>query len=209
VKYLKVIGIVIWFIPISILLVVSPLGFVLLAAAAAVAVVILVGVAVVHLIFRINSVQSVIQITVPSPLYEIIKTRHRPIVKLSAYTVLLGIFTYVVIAPLAVCPLSAWGCGDSRGVEAAQGAELEFTQTAILSMMVDNDLTAVTASTSGAGGENISGASSQFHATITMQNYFVEASTLFCYRWGAGGRITFQYDLVSGECAATGKQLFP
>ena len=95
------------------------------------------------------------------------------------------------------------------GEVAAQAGEVETVQTAIQSLMVDNDLSAVTASTAGVGGERINNTGTQFHASITLQAYMDQTSTQFCYRWGTDGRITFQYDLVSDACAATGTQLYP
>ena len=98
---------------------------------------------------------------------------------------------------------------SGSGQEAAQVGERETIQTAIQSMMVGNDLTAVTASTSAAGGEKILNSGTQLHATITMAAYMDQTSTEYCYRWGTDGRLTFQYDLVAAACAATGTQLFP
>ena len=96
------------------------------------------------------------------------------------------------------------------GENAAQVGERETIQTAIQSMMVDNDLNAVTASTSTAGGEKVNSTGTQFNASITLQAYIDQAATQYCYRWGVDGRVTFQYDIdASSACAATNTQLFP
>ena len=98
---------------------------------------------------------------------------------------------------------------DDMAEQFAQVGERETVQILIQNLMIDNDLSAVTASTSAAGGEKITNASTQFHATITMANYMDQASTQYCYRWATNGLITFQYDLVGGACAAIGTQLYP
>lgn len=106
-----------------------------------------------------------------------------------------------IIVPLVI---SFAGSGE----DAAQKGEVETVQTAIQSLMVDNDLSAITASASGAGGEKINSTGTQFHASITMAAYMDQAATQYCYRWGTDGRITFQYNLVAGACAATGTVLY-
>ena len=106
-----------------------------------------------------------------------------------------------IIVPLVI---SFAGSGE----DAAQKGEVETVQTAIQSLMVDNDLSAVNASASGAGGEKINSTGTQFHATITMAAYMDQAATQYCYRWGTDGRITFQYNLVAGSCAAAGVVLY-
>ena len=107
-----------------------------------------------------------------------------------------------IVVPLVI---SFAGSGEA----AAQAGEVETAQTAIQSLMVDNDLSAVTASTAGVGGEKINNTGTQFNATISLLAYMDQTSTQYCYRWGTDGRITFQYDLVAGACAATGTQLYP
>ena len=107
-----------------------------------------------------------------------------------------------IVVPLVI---SFAGSGES----AAQAGEVETVQTAIQTLMVDNDLSAVTASISGAGGEKIVSTGTQFDATVSLQAYMDQPSTQYCYRWGADGRVTFQYNLVAGACAATGVQLYP
>lgn len=107
-----------------------------------------------------------------------------------------------IIVPLVI---SFAGSGE----DAAQKGEVETVQTAIQSLMVDNDLSSITASTAGVGGEKINSTGTQFHASITMQAYMDQAATQYCYRWGTDGRVTFQYNLVSGSCGAAGVQLFP
>ena len=106
-----------------------------------------------------------------------------------------------IIVPLVI---SFAGSGE----DAAQKGEVETLQTAIQSLMVDNDLKVVTASTSGAGGEKITSTGTQFHASITMAAYIDQASTQYCYQWGTDGRVTMQYNLVAGSCAAAGVVLY-
>jgi len=107
-----------------------------------------------------------------------------------------------IIVPLVI---SFAGSGE----EAAQVGEVETVQTAIQSLMVDNDLSVVTASTGGVGGEKILNSGTQFNATISLLAYMDQTSTKYCYQWGTTGRITFQYDLVSDLCNAAGAQLYP
>ncbi len=109
-----------------------------------------------------------------------------------------------IIVPLVI---SFAGSGE----DAAQKGEVETVQTAIQSLMVDNDLSSVSASASGAGGEKINSTGTQFHASITMAAYMDQAATQYCYRWDTSGRITFQYALSKkkGICAGSGAQLYP
>ena len=97
----------------------------------------------------------------------------------------------------------------STAEEATRVGERETIQTSIETMMIDHALSAVTASTSTAGGEKINSTGTQFDPSITIQPYVDQSATLYCYRWGSDGRITFQYDLVASACAATGTQLYP
>ena len=107
------------------------------------------------------------------------------------------------------CFVGAWGCEDT-GSEAPMVAERETVQTAMHAMMVDKDLSQVTASVSGHGGEKIRSTGTQFHDTISLRDYMDQAATLFCYRWDADGRITFQYDVDDNiNCAIDAEQLFP
>ena len=106
-----------------------------------------------------------------------------------------------IIVPLVI---SFAGSGE----DAAQKGEVETVQTAIQSLMVDNDLSSITASTAGVGGEKINSTGTQFHASIIMAAYMDQAATQYCYRWGTDGRITFQYNLVAGACNAAGAELY-
>ena len=117
----------------------------------------------------------------------------------------------MILLPLKICFLSLGGLGcPESGPEAAKLAEREYVQTAILSIMVDNDLAGVTSSTSGAGGETIRRKGTQFHPTIDLSDYIDQPASLFCYRWAADGRITFQYDVDDNiNCAIDAEQLFP
>ena len=113
----------------------------------------------------------------------------------------------IVALAAIVVPLVISFAGS--GEEAAQAGEVETVQTAIQSLMVDNALSAVTASTALPGnGEKINSTGTQFHASITMAAYMDQAATQYCYRWGTDGRITFQYNLVAGSCAAAGVVLY-
>ena len=56
-----------------------------------------------------------------------------------------------IILPVIICPGGLF-CGD-WGIEASVAVEWETMKTAIMSMMVDNDLSQVTASVSEQGGE--------------------------------------------------------
>ena len=180
-----------------------------IAAVEAIAVMVLVGFGalyMVSLIFR--SVESVIQRMWPSQRY----LQPENIFKLTGHiVVLLGITLVgllIVAGFLFICP-GGLGCSD-WGAEAARLAERETMKTAIMSMMVDNDLSQVTASVSGHGGEKIRSTGTQFHPTLDLQIYMNQAATRFCYRWDADGRITFQYDVDDNvNCAIDAEQLFP
>jgi len=116
---------------------------------------------------------------------------------------------YAFAMAISTCFAGAWGCSESRS-EAAVVAERETMITAIMVMMVDNDLSQVTASTSGHGGEKIDATSNQFHPTLNLQDYLAQATTQFCYRWQNDGWITFQYDVDDNDnCAIDAEQLFP
>ena len=107
-----------------------------------------------------------------------------------------------IVVPLVI---SFAGSGEA----AAQAGEVETVQTAIQSLMVDNDLFAVTASTALPGnGEKIVSTGIQFDPTVSLQAYMDQPSTQYCYQWADTGRVTFQYDVDSaGACTTT--QLFP
>ena len=129
------------------------------------------------------------------------------IIKIAA--ILVGILGAITLVSSLICP-GPWGCSKEKGAEGAVAAEREYVQTAMLAMMVDNNLTQVRASTSGYGGEKIDAISTQFHDTIILRNYMVQAATTFCYRWDADGGITFQYDVnTDSNCAIDAEQLFP
>ena len=94
--------------------------------------------------------------------------------------------------------------------QATEVGERETTQTIIQEMMIDNDLTTVTGSTSGAGGEKINSTGTQFDATLNLQGFMDQPSTLFCYQWNTEGRITTQFDTNSANgCDNTTAQLYP
>ncbi len=112
----------------------------------------------------------------------------------------------IVALAAIVVPLVISFAGS--GEEAAQVGEVETVQTAIQSLMVDNDLSAVTASTSSTVGEKILNTGTQFNATISLQAYMDQTSTQFCYTWDTTGRITFQFDVDSAD-ACTTTQLYP
>ena len=117
-------------------------------------------------------------------------------------------FLAAIIFPLIICPGGLF-CGD-WGFEASVAAERETMKTAIMSMMVDNDLSRVTASVSGNGGEKIRSTGTQFHDAIILRGYMNQAATRFCYRRDADGRIIFQYDVDDNDnCAIDAEQLFP
>lgn len=99
----------------------------------------------------------------------------------------------------------------SNGEIGTQVEEWETIGTAIQRLMVDNDLTYVDPSTSGDGGEKIRSTGSQFHETLNLQTFMGDQdSTKFCYRWGADGRITHEYDVDDNDdCGADTDQLFP
>ena len=117
------------------------------------------------------------------------------------FLVITGIVTgIIVVALVLVARLLVTFPGAGEGV--AQAAERETIQTAIKSMMNDNNLAAVTPSTSGAGGEKIKNTTTQFHSTINMQDHMDQPSTLYCYRWGSDGLMTYQYQVDDNdECS--------
>ena len=114
--------------------------------------------------------------------------------------------------PYMMCP-GGWYCSDiSDLADAAVVGERETVQTIIESMMVDNDLSQVKASTAGRGGEKINSTGAQFHAEFDLYNYMYwdQPATWFCYSWDTDGRIIFQYDVDDeGNCAIDAEQLYP
>ena len=100
---------------------------------------------------------------------------------------------------------------SGSGEEAAQDGERETIQTAIQSMMVDNDMSSgdITAVTT-AGGAKVTN-TQDMGSGITLANYVDKASTVYCYVYGDDGIIDEQWDVnASDACATTGTtQLFP
>ena len=97
-----------------------------------------------------------------------------------------------IIVPLVI---SFAGSGE----EAAQVGERETLQTAIQSMMVDNDLSAVAAQGTAATATD----AFAFATGVTLQAYMDQAATQFCYTWGTDGRLLTQTDEpVGGTCGS-------
>ena len=137
-----------------------------------------------------------------------------PLVKgLLVWTLILfAIVSFAVLSsPLVVCFVSVAGsfhCPERGG--SAKATERDVVQAALDTFMTDNNLTEVTPSTSGVGGEKINSMGAQFHATLRLQPYMRETASTFCYRWQSDGQIDFQYDVnADGNCAINAKQLFP
>ena len=125
------------------------------------------------------------------------------------FLLITGIVTGIIVVVL-VLVVRLLVTFTSVGEGVAQAAERETIQTAIKSMMNDNNLAAVTASTSGAGGEKIKNTGTQFHPTVNLQGYMGQPSTLYCYRWGRDGLVTYQYQVDdNNECSPANDQLFP
>ena len=133
------------------------------------------------------------------------------VLRIVTHPIILAVGFLAVLMILFVntnCFVGAWGCSEI--VDSAEVSERETMQTAMNAMMVDNDLSRVTASVSGHGGEKIRSTGAQFHETIILRDYMIQAGTRFCYRWDADGRITFQYDVDDNiNCAIDAEQLFP
>ena len=104
-----------------------------------------------------------------------------------------------IIVPLVI---SFSGSGE----DAAQKGERETIQTSIQSLMVDEDLKVVTVSdpAKSTTGEIVNSTGTQFNANFNLQKYMDQATSKFCYRWGADSRVTYQYDVDSaGACTTT------
>ena len=128
---------------------------------------------------------------------------------LTIAAILAGVLGAITLVSNLICP-GPWGCSNEKGPEGVVAAERDTMQTAVDAMMADNELTQVRASTSGYGGEKIDATSTQFHDTIILLDYMIQAASQFCYRWDADGGITFQYNVnADSNCAIDAEQLFP
>lgn len=160
-----------------------------LAALEAVAVVVLVGFAVLYVISLIfGSVERVIQRMWPSRLYE----QPENIFKLTAHVVVLLGITLVVLLPLATCP-GGLGCSD-WGAEGALAAETETMQTAMNAMMVDRKITTVTPNddTTGSLGVNTWNSMPAGPDAASLDGYLIKATTYFYYCWDSKGNVSAQ-----------------
>jgi prepilin-type N-terminal cleavage/methylation domain-containing protein len=114
---------------------------------------------------------------------------------------MLVVIGIIVALAAVVVPLVIQFSGD--GAEAAENAEWDAVQTSIDTLMADNELTAVSAST----------ASTRISDTLdwdagtgtqTMANYTRDANTNFCYQWATTGRLTAQFKLnADNSCSST------
>jgi len=102
-----------------------------------------------------------------------------------------------IIVPLVI---SFSGSGE----EAAQDGEFETMQTAIQTMMVDNDLSAVIASSSSGKITNSQDWDPSASVALSLLQYVDNTSTKFCYTWSTTGLLTAQFDVTdAGACTTT------
>ena len=98
----------------------------------------------------------------------------------------------IVALAAVIVPLVIQFSGS--GAAAAQDAEWDTVQTTIDTMMADNEMTTVTASSTLVGTQ-ITDTGTHFDATQTIAAYTRDANTNYCYRWDSSGRLLFQYAL--------------
>ncbi len=104
----------------------------------------------------------------------------------------------IVALAAVIVPLVVQFSGT--GASAAQDAEWDAVQTSIDTMMADNEMTTVTASSTTVG-TRVTDTGTHFDSTQTLVNYTRDVNTNYCYRWDSSGRLLFQYDLdAAGAC---------
>ena len=84
---------------------------------------------------------------------------------------------------------------SGRGDVGAADAEWDAIQSAIDTMMADNALTTVTASSGSAAWIEDD---TNFSGGQTLAEYVRDDKTVYCYTWAASGRILTQVAIASG-----------
>ena len=87
--------------------------------------------------------------------------------------------------------------GAGRGDAGAASAEWDAIQSSIDTMMADNILTTVTASSGNAAFILIT---TPFGSGNTLAAYVRDSATTYCYTWDNTGKILTQVAAVSGAC---------
>ena len=156
-----------------------------LVAAGAVALLVFVGLTVLHVTTLLSSFQRVIKIVVPSQLYEIIRTTHI-LKRMAPIVLILGVM--VVGLPLRI---STWPEHRKQG---AMLAERETVQTAMNAMMVDRNITTVTPNdnTHSSLGVNTWTGLPEGANTKPLGNYLRKGTTIFYYCWDSKGKVYAQ-----------------
>ncbi len=107
----------------------------------------------------------------------------------------------IVALAAVIVPLVVQFSGT--GASAAQDAEWDAVQTSIDTMMADNEMTTVTASSTTVG-TRVTDTGTHFDSAQTLANYTRDVNTNYCYQWIASGRITAQFSLdAAGACTTT------
>ena len=98
---------------------------------------------------------------------------------------------------------------SGEGEKAGREGERETMQTSIQSMMVKNNLSAVTASdnTTNPKGKKLTNTGTDFHATFNLKDFMDQSASKYCYKWDTTGRVTYQYD-VDGTAGACNTELY-
>ena len=108
----------------------------------------------------------------------------------------------IVALAAVIVPLVIQFSGS--GAAAAQDAEWDTVQTTIDTMMADNEMTTVLAST---GSTRITDVGTHFDLIQTLADYTRDPVTNYCYTWVDSGRLTAQFELDTSnplvDCSAT------
>ena len=113
----------------------------------------------------------------------------------------LVVIGFIVALAAVIVPLVIQLADD--GAEAAENAEWDAIQTSLDTMMADNEMTAVSASSASTRITDSldwdAGAGTQ-----TMAAYTREADTNFCYQWATTGRLIAQFKLnTDNSCSSS------
>ena len=108
---------------------------------------------------------------------------------------LLVVVGIIVALAAVIVPLVIQFAG--RGDVGAASAEWDAIQSAIDTMMADQTMLTVTASTGSAG---FILDTTDFGSSNTLSAYLRDPTTTYCYTWAASGRILTQVAAVSGVC---------
>ena len=87
---------------------------------------------------------------------------------------------------------------SSKGTEGAKNAEMENVQTAMDTLLADEGVSVVVASTSSAASYNVWTAQPVYTGgTETLDNYLRATTTVYYYCWDTSAKVTQQYETAT------------